>query len=118
MNEDQIRIDALQWVTNIDPLQVCPFDNRGILQRYILAVLYYSTGGDEWSTCGGKAGTPCDGSERFLSKADVCSWHGMLCSDNDLTEITLGKYCQKQVLLIHFHIKISRNFIFIMQIKM
>jgi hypothetical protein len=41
---------ALQWLIETDPFFVCP-DNPKALQRYILAVFYYSTDGDNWDQC-------------------------------------------------------------------
>lgn len=41
---------ALEWLIQTDPFFVCP-DNPKALQRYILAVFYYSTEGDDWEEC-------------------------------------------------------------------
>lgn len=41
---------ALDWVVSQDGAQLCPDDPR-VLQRYILAVFYYSTDGDNWAEC-------------------------------------------------------------------
>ena len=41
---------ALDWLVDIDAYQVCP-DDPNALQRYTLAVFYYSTLGDEWLDC-------------------------------------------------------------------
>ncbi len=41
---------ALRWLIQIDPYFICPDDPK-VLQRYILAVFYYSTDGDDWDEC-------------------------------------------------------------------
>jgi hypothetical protein len=41
---------ALEWLIQTDPYFVCP-DDKKALQRYILAVFYYSTDGDNWNEC-------------------------------------------------------------------
>ena len=38
------------------------------LQRYILALLYVSTGGDEWVN-----------NEKWMSSVSECEWHGLSC---------------------------------------
>ena len=41
---------ALEWLIQTDPYFVCPDDPKA-LQRYILALFYYSTDGDDWEEC-------------------------------------------------------------------
>ncbi len=41
---------ALEWLIQTDPYEVCPDDPKA-LQRYILAVFYFSTDGDNWDEC-------------------------------------------------------------------
>lgn len=41
---------ALEWLIQTDPYFVCPDDPKA-LQRYILAVFYFSTDGDNWNEC-------------------------------------------------------------------
>lgn len=41
---------ALQWLIETDPFFVCP-QNPKAIQRYILAVFYFSTDGDNWDEC-------------------------------------------------------------------
>lgn len=41
---------ALEWLIQIDPYSVCPDDPK-VLQRYILAVFYFSTNGNNWEQC-------------------------------------------------------------------
>ncbi|EED87556.1 predicted protein [Thalassiosira pseudonana CCMP1335] len=46
---------ALEWIVNLDLSEVCPSDDAAvqqlIVQRYVMAVFYYSTNGDEWKEC-------------------------------------------------------------------
>lgn len=41
---------ALDWIANEDEAQLCP-DDDNLIQRYIMAVFYYSTDGDRWAEC-------------------------------------------------------------------
>ena len=91
---------ATIWLLNMDIRQICPDDPK-ILQRWALAVIYFSTGGDEWvqcsanplasDNCGGV--DPFRGDERFLSSTTECDWAGISCDRNGcVTEIEFGKY--------------------------
>jgi hypothetical protein len=42
--------EALEWLLESDAYIVCP-DDETVAQRYILSVLYFSTGGHEWIEC-------------------------------------------------------------------
>ena len=58
-------------------------DKEQIMQRYLLATLYHSTAGENWT----KSGT-------FLSADDECNWfkESIICSkDQRVTNITLGE---------------------------
>ena len=60
-----------------------------ILQKYALAVFYFSTNGDGWKTCSQVANTPCEddapaqsSTGRFLShNLPACFWSGLTCAD-------------------------------------
>jgi len=41
---------ALDWIINDDEAELCP-DASNLVQRYIMAVFYYSTNGDQWDEC-------------------------------------------------------------------
>jgi hypothetical protein len=53
-----------------------------ILQRYVMAVVYYALDGDNWQT-----------NEKWLSKESICSWHssgggpGTICSDDGILKV-------------------------------
>ena len=78
-----------------DEVYVCPEDD-GIVQRYVIAVFYFATGGDTWTRCGAdKAHSSCDeanGEVRFLSAAHECQWYGISCDGvNSITKIAYEK---------------------------
>jgi len=54
---------ALEWLCFHDELELPSNEQQEITQRYILAVLYYSLGGSDWTV-------DCD----FLSAAHECDW--------------------------------------------
>jgi hypothetical protein len=57
-------VRAASWVMYDDPI-----DNEDwLVVRYALAVLYYSTSGDAWTTKDG-----------WMTEASACEWHGIRC---------------------------------------
>jgi hypothetical protein len=114
--------DALLFVLNEDDGRVCPDDPvcgvSKVINRYEMALLYFSTNGDEWTNCaaedtssecitGGQTGDdgfpPCldGGFARWLSSESECDWCGLSCNNIDTlspstdgcrtTDIQLGK---------------------------
>jgi hypothetical protein len=85
---------ATEWILNEDEAVICP-DNDKFLQRWVLAVIYYSTGGDEWIQCSANpdANVTCGslephlGESAFLSSGSECEWAGITCVDGCVTEI-------------------------------
>lgn len=64
---------ALEWLIGDITGEGCDnLDEAMIIQRFALAVFYYSTGGDEWYN-----------NDRWLSSADECSWYGIDCYHDD-----------------------------------
>ena len=49
------------------------------VQRYLLALLYFSTDGDNWSN-----------NKNWLGKESVCFWYGITCVSSAVTEINLA----------------------------
>ncbi|KAG7371742.1 RHS repeat-associated core domain containing protein [Nitzschia inconspicua] len=84
---------ATDWLINRDFDQACPDDEK-LVQRWALAVMYYSTNGDEWDRCSAVGSDPCGeenpfrGERRFLSSFDECDWAGITCNSNGcVTEV-------------------------------
>ena len=88
---------AFTWLISDGPDSqfVCPQTRRLVIQRYLLAVGYFSTDGDSWDRCS-RGRTNCRNNEGerfepFLSKQNECKWFGIKCVDGDVTDIILGK---------------------------
>jgi len=58
---------ALNWILTEDQKQIGAHD-LGLIERYIAAVLYFSTDGDAWNKNDG-----------WLSEKDTCMWTGLTC---------------------------------------
>ena len=91
---------ATEWLLNDDFRRLCP-DTPKILQRWVLAVVYFSTGGNDWLQCSANLlandfcgeEAPFGNKTRFLSSFGECEWAGIRCSDDlCVTEIEFGKY--------------------------
>ena len=87
-NEDSIQHQALSWLAFSDQLVTTPEDPL-MVERYVLAVLYYATNGAEWINNNG-----------WLADYSICSWFGVEeCSDGYVTNIDLGKNSHIDLLL-------------------
>jgi hypothetical protein len=64
---------ATNWIINEDEFQLCPYDKK-LIQRWVLAVFYYSTAGQNWNITVTSTSTP------FLSNVDECLWFGIKCT--------------------------------------
>ena len=91
---------AYEFITEDDGAQLCP-DDDNLTQRYIAAVLYYSTEGDGWTECFegdrdcGKGISKYGGKEAFLSEDGECEWAGLTCNrSGQLERIELCKLLQ------------------------
>jgi hypothetical protein len=91
---------AIEWLINEDGAYLCPNATK-LIQRYVLAVMYYSTGGENWMKCSASsiASDNCGGEEpfvnrtRFLSNDNECSWAGIRCSESlCVTQIEFGTF--------------------------
>jgi len=84
---------AADWLIRQDFRKICPVETI-IVQRWVIAVFYYSTNGDSWIQCS-TAGSDLCGSiypfefkRRFLSESSECDWGGITCNTDDrVTEI-------------------------------
>lgn len=84
---------AFDWLENID--SYLEQDPLQILQRFILAVFYFSSNGPAWNICtSDSAQMDCldAAGERFLSATPVCDWFGVTCDANNqiLTIVIFG----------------------------
>ena len=95
---------ALNWIIDDDGAQLCP-DDDSLVQRYTLAVFYYSTNGDDWKECNAPsnfdrqasiaaANSACTlttvnattifpndvrGTNAWLTPESECKWGGISC---------------------------------------
>lgn len=90
---------ATTWLLSMDQFRICP-DNKKLIQRWTLAVTYFSTGGNNWDECSANPMAtdmcgmfaPFMGSDRFLSAGSECNWAGIDCdSNNCVTAIDYGE---------------------------
>ena len=97
--------EAFDWLIDIDGMAPCPTD-ANIIQRYVLAVLYFSTNGDSWTYCSApprdtndengiaRANEKCNlttanatvlfpndvrGTDAWLTPSNECLWGGVSC---------------------------------------
>lgn len=108
---------ALDWITNLDTLQVCPDDTScQPLQRYILATFYFATNGGAWDQCNApddfsdaasirEANNNCDrvvtpfavpnqrvgdqSTDAWLTPSNECEWGGIACWGADTPNLNL-----------------------------
>jgi hypothetical protein len=87
---------AAEWLSSQDPyLRENPMEctDQKLIQRYVLAVFYFSAGGDDWLFCG-QSDPVCIESlseDGWLSSSNECSWFRVECNGNALvTTIDLG----------------------------
>jgi hypothetical protein len=76
---------ALEWIASLDNLYLCSY-SPDLIQRYILAAMYFSLGGDDWGEC---TVQECSGNP-FLSAVPACTWDGIVCSEDDVVELHLN----------------------------
>ena len=94
---------ALNWIIEEDAARLCPLDEN-LIQRYSLAVFYYSTEGDDWFQCSapGNLDDPADieaaneecmitatgssSSDAWLTPSSECSWGGLSCADGMMVD--------------------------------
>lgn len=90
---------ATEWLLSQDSRKICPDDPK-ILQRWVLAVMYFSTGGEQWLQCSNNIlatddcgnEEPFEAEQRFLSAFHECEWAGIDCNELEcVTEIEFGK---------------------------
>jgi hypothetical protein len=89
---------AATWLIEEDVRLLCPPDDK-LIQRWVLAVIYFSTGGDTWNQCSALGADFCGtqdpflGKRRYLSEFNECQWAGISCNvDSSVTEIEFGEF--------------------------
>jgi len=103
--------NALEWLIDEDALYVCPQDKKSV-QRYTVAVFYFSTNGPNWKECSAPddlndpasieaANDACDltitppplgtdviprisGTDAWLTPVSECFWGGLECNAENL----------------------------------
>jgi len=85
--------DAVEWLIGQDDFLICPDDDK-LIQRYVMAVFYFSTEGGNWFECSQIGGCEicqiggCQGSINYLRPVHECEWFGSFCNaDLCITEI-------------------------------
>lgn len=87
---------AFVWLVKDDLAMVCPQNILDVIQRYVLAVSYFSLGGNHWDKCNAASSmtvAPCVRGERYLSGANVCNWFSVTCVTNgvNVVGVDLGR---------------------------
>jgi hypothetical protein len=70
---------AFRWLVDSDPAQIDPCTYPTVKQRYALTTFFYSTNGDDWTVRTG-----------WLTEANECTWFGISCASDLVTEINIG----------------------------
>jgi hypothetical protein len=119
-NPDSPQSKARDWILNEDTFDPfcpppCNRDRRdgGVIQRYVLAVFYFATGGDDaWLSCGRNSINVCDptltlfigdpveiisGKKTWLEPVSECYWGGLSCRKDTqcIDRIEFGKSFNK-----------------------
>jgi hypothetical protein len=95
---------AASWLIDSDLAYACP-DDPDLVQRYVMAVFYYSTEGDDWARCSApsdfedsviidEANRNCDlslGGNAWLTPSSECTWAGLDCEDDVMVRIDFGE---------------------------
>jgi Leucine-rich repeat (LRR) protein len=74
---------ALEWIAIVDSGQLNPLDMNAIsliVERYVLALLYFATDGPNWFN-----------QTDYLTGASVCDWKGIDCDLEGVSSINLGE---------------------------
>ena len=124
---------SLKWITEDDSLYLCP-DDPFLIQRYTMAVFYFSTDGPNWVECSApadlsdpnsirEANANCNleveigqgGTDAWLTPVSECQWGGVACDtvSSDMERIEFGKLHLTrgkfgQICQFHHHISNSK----------
>jgi len=95
---------AADWLINEDGLFRCPGEgDKKTIQRYVLAIFYFSTEGDGWRECS-RSDALCgtylvgeeddfEGQKPYLSDFNECEWAGSSC---DIDKCIIGMDFEEQ----------------------
>jgi hypothetical protein len=72
---------AFRWLVDSDPAKIDPCTYTTATQRYALTTFYYSTNGDDWTDSTG-----------WLTETNECTWFGISCGSNLVTQINIGTH--------------------------
>ena len=98
-NEDSPQNEAYKWIVDNDPLQLSA-TSAFLPQRYIMATLFFATGGASWTGLPGDAWIEISPSNDDFNKAlakeaepkPECAWPGVDCdADNKVTHLYLSR---------------------------
>ena len=85
------QFQAANWIVNEDAREL-QSDDTSLIQRYVLAILYFATQGHRWDCWLMPNGKEHFFMNRtFLDENDECEWLGVTCLDGNLYELYLGK---------------------------
>jgi len=82
-NKKSPQYRAYQWILNDDPRHVSG-DDPDLLQRYILAILYFSTNNTT------RAATTWINAHEWMSLQHECNWFGIGCEEEALITLAAG----------------------------
>jgi hypothetical protein len=65
-----------------DPADWAVLEDRALIERYTLVLLYFATEGDLWTV-----------TLEWLSDLSICDWFGVACTlDGFVSDLVLGKW--------------------------
>jgi hypothetical protein len=83
---------AAEWLAEQDAYNIgSTTKNRKYVERYALAVLYFSLNGPNWRICNQKAAACTTRKNSWLSSTDQCTWYGLTCANGMVVEFSFGK---------------------------
>ena len=83
---------AAKWLVDEDTYwrdSGLTLEDPKIIQRYALATLYFSSGGNNWKLCG--KNSPSCGDTIWLTASDECDWFSLGCDESIVTQINFRK---------------------------
>ena len=98
--QDSTRFDATEWILKEDPMAL-EHDDDGLIQRWIMALLYFQFGGANWIYT------------NYLNGDSECTWDQVVCNNaGEVVEIRLSK-CLCPQYFRHFFDRISLTFLIV-----